>query len=696
MSTNRRKFLQKIGTGATLAGLSPVLSPWNGVAAGKAGPARRHEPDKSAYVAPQYIALSPGSIQPKSWLLHQLQIMRDGTTGHLDEVYGKVRDDNGWLGGKGDGWEETPYWLDGAVPLAWLLDDEKLKQKVLKYINWVLDHQRPSGYFGPITKAEREKNVAITVDNCEEGEDWWPKMVMLKVLQQYYTATKDERVIPFMQRYFKYQLATLKKCPLNKWTAWAEARGFENIMAVQWLYNHTKEQYLLELAERLESQTLPWNKWFEGRDWVIQAAAYQNYDDWMHRHGVNVGMAVKAPVINYQRTGDSRYEDIFKTVLHDLLTLHGLPHGMFSADEDLHANDPVQGVELCAIVETMFSLEQAIAITGDARYADALEKIAFNALPPQTTDDYNNKQYFQIANQVHVCKGVFDFSLPFRREMNNVFGMRSGYTCCLANMHQGWTKFAAHLWYATPDKGLAALAYAPSALKTTAGRDQAEVTIKTDTAYPFGDTIDFTISTKKPVAFPLHLRIPGWCKNASLTINGQAQPQPAGGKIIKIDKSWKDGDKVTLKLPMEVTTAQCGRNARAIENGPLVYALKLEERWEKGQDEKEGDYFSVYPKADWNYGLLKKVVEDPRQQVQLKHVKPVDDRFIWNLEHAPIEITASAKKIPGWGIMNGVAPSPVTDRTGLFRGAVAEKEEKIKLVPYGCTKVRIVAFPVVE
>lgn len=694
MSTNRRKFLQKISAGATIAGLAPVLSPLGTMATDK----RDEQPfsDKASFVSPVYTALPLGAIRPKGWLLHQLQIMRDGSTGHLDEVYAKVKNDNGWLGGKGDGWEETPYWLDGAVPLAYLLDDEKLKKKVLKYINWTLDNQRPSGYFGPVTRAEREKNKRITLENADEGDDWWPKMVMLKVLQQYHTATNDERVIPFMQHYFKYQLSALKKCPLNKWTQWAEARGFDNIMVVQWLYGHTREKYLLELAALLESQTLSWNDWFAKRDWVIHAAAYQNFHNWMHRHGVNVGMAIKAPVINYQRTGDPKYKEIFKTVLHDLLTLHGLPHGMFSADEDLHANDPVQGVELCAIVEAMFSLEQAIAITGDPHYMDALEKMTFNALPTQTTDDYNNKQYFQIANQVHVCKGVFDFSLPFNREMNNVFGMRSGYTCCLANMHQGWTKFAANLWNATADQGIAAISYAPNEVKIKAGKGQTEVIIKEETAYPFEETIRFTILTKKIVEFPFYLRIPKWCDKAEISINGQSQQISQKEATIKIKRAWKNGDAILLKLPMEVRVAECGRNARAIERGPLVYALKLEERWEKGHDEKEGDFYSVYPKTDWNYGLLKKVVDHPGANVQVKKAKPADESFIWNLANVPIELSTSAKKIPGWGIMNGVAPSPVTDRTGIFRGEVADEEEKITLVPYGCTKVRIVAFPVVE
>src|ERR1700712_5675067 len=147
------------------------------------------------FVKPLYSDLPLGAIHPTGWLHDQLETMRDGTTGHLDEVYGKLKNDNGWLGGKGDGWEETPYWLDGAVPLAFLLDDNQLKTKISKYVNWVIENQRPSGYFGPVTKWERETGKKINMENSAKGEDWWPKMIMLKVLQQYYSATNDSRVI---------------------------------------------------------------------------------------------------------------------------------------------------------------------------------------------------------------------------------------------------------------------------------------------------------------------------------------------------------------------------------------------------------------------------------------------------------------------------------------------------------------------
>ncbi len=643
-----------------------------------------------------YTEIPLGSIKPRGWLLDQLQIMSNGSTGHLDETHWKINaGSSGWLGFNGDAWEETPYWLDGAVPLAYLLDDPKLKAKIIKYINWTLNNQRPSGYFGPFTKAEKEKSIDITADNCAEGEDWWPKMIMLKVLKQHFEATNDPRIIPFMKKYFTYQAAALKDCPLGKWTEWATSRGADNVMMVQWLYSKTKDKSLLELAAMIESQSFEWSTWLGNRDWVMWAAANQSAELWMRRHAVNVGMALKAPVINYQRTGDPKYIKAIKTGWNDLMSLHGLPMGIFSGDEDLHGNAPTQGVELCAIVESMFSLENIISMTGDIQYMDALERIAFNALPAQTTDTYNEKQYFQIANQVQISRGVFDFSLPFDRQMNNVLGLRSGYTCCTANMHQGWTKFTSHLWYGTSDHGIAALAYSPNQLTAEVGVSNTQVIINEVTNYPFDDIINFEISAKKPVAFPFKLRIPSWCKEATVSLNGKTQRTEKGGQVVTIDRLWENYDKLTLHLPMELTTSNWGKNSRAIERGPLVYALKLGERWEKTNDQKEGDYFSVYPTEDWNYGLLEEIVKNPQKNLEVQ-IKLFPKSFVWNLQNAPIEIIASAKKIPNWQAVNGVAHQPITDRTGIYKGMVEPEIKKITLVPYGFTKVRIVAFPVVK
>jgi hypothetical protein len=221
------------------------------------------------------------------------------------------------------------------------------------------------------------------------------------------------------------------------------------------------------------------------------------------------------------------------------------------------------------------------------------------------------------------------------------------------------------------------------------------VVINETTNYPFDDQINFEISTKKAVSFPLKLRIPSWCREGVIMINGKVHTNAAGGQVITLERVWENLDKVTLQLPMEVTISSWGKNSRTVERGPLVYALKVGERWEKGTDEKEGDYFSVYPTDPWNFGLLQTTVKSPKENLEVK-IKPFPKVFKWNVQSAPIEIITSAKRIPAWKAVEGVAHQPVTDRTGVYKGLVSEEVIKITLVPYGFTKVRIVAFPVVK
>ena len=89
-----------------------------------------------------FLELPLGAIKPEGWLKEQLERMASGLTGNLDSIYPEVVGPrNGWLGGDGDGWERGPYWIDGLLPLAYILDNERLKEKVRPWIEWTLNHQ---------------------------------------------------------------------------------------------------------------------------------------------------------------------------------------------------------------------------------------------------------------------------------------------------------------------------------------------------------------------------------------------------------------------------------------------------------------------------------------------------------------------------------------------------------------------------
>lgn len=638
-------------------------------------------------ITKSYIELPIGAVRPKGWLEEQMKRMASGMTGHMDSIYETVMGArNGWLGGDGDVWERGPYWIDGLLPMAYILNDKALIKKVQPWIEWTLASQQPDGYFGPDT--DRPYEQGLQRDNAR---DWWPKMVILKVMQQYYSATKDQRVIPFMTNYFKYQLQELPKNPLGKWTFWGQRRGGDNLMAVYWLYNITGDSFLLELGDLIHQQTFDWTDVFLNQDHLRRQNSL---------HCVNLAQGFKAPVIYYQKNKDPKHLEAVKKAVQDMRTTIGFPIGLWGGDELIRFGNPTQGSELCTAVEMMFSLEKILEITGDVQWADHLERIAYNALPTQISDDCLSRQYYQQVNQVEVTRHIRNFVTP-HEDTDILYGERCGYPCCTSNLHQGWPKLTHHLWFATADNGVAALIYAPSEIQANVANN-IPVKITETTSYPFDETVHFTFSFTdrkiKKAYFPFHLRIPGWCQNAVVKLNGkEIKMDTPAGEVVRLPREWQNGDILTLELPMKVMADYWYDGAAVIERGPLVYALKMNEKWEKKMFEPEkkthyGEwYYEITSDTPWNYCFTSSHL---RPDVIAEHFAvekiPVS-RYPWTAKEAPVIIRTKAKRLAEWTLHKGSAgPVPYF----MQNIPVIGEEETIELIPYGCTTLRITEFPI--
>jgi hypothetical protein len=369
-----------------------------------------------------------------------------------------------------------------------------------------------------------------------------------------------------------------------------------------------------------------------------------------------------------------------------------VPGGMFGGDENSRAgyNGPRQAVEACGMVEEMLSDEILLAATGDPAWADRCENVAFNTYPASMTADLKALRYLTAPNQPqsdHTNKspGVQNDGPMFHFDPHN-------HRCCQHNIGHGWPYFTARLWYASPGDGLAALLYGPCEVraKVAGGR---EVQIVETTRYPFEEQVELAFSLAEPTEFPLVLRIPGWCEGASVAINGDRDSTVLPpGRFVRIERQWKQGDKLVLSLPMKVKVKlwSDNRGFASIDHGPLTYSVAIREGYKRYGGTDAWPAWDVYPGSPWNYGLVLGK-EDPAAGISVaRGAWPADDQP-FRAEAAPVKLAAHAKRIPNWQL----------DRRKLVQEVIAgpvrsdEPEQDILLVPMGTTRLRLTALPVI-
>ena len=636
------------------------------VASGAGFGANRHYPDNLPPLrAKPFTALPLGSVRAQGWLLKQLEMQRDGLTGHAEEALVELNESSAWRGGDKENWEKGPYYVKGLVALAYTLDDPELKRRAQKWVEWCLTSQREDGFYGP-----------------KQNDDWWPRVVSNYFLRDYYEATGDARVLPFLSKYYNHMIRALPQRPLRDW---GKSRAGDEMDTAIWLYNRTREPSLLELVDLLREQAYDWPT-------IMHENSFQSFGaDFQPKHNVNVPQAMKMPAVSWQRGGGARERSAIDVGFKHLMREHGLSVGMQSGPEFLAGRSPGQGIEFCSIVEQMLSDETIVRIFGEGKYADRIEQIAFNALPAAWNRDLTALRYYTLPNHVIAKRGGQGFGQNYDNGV--VYGPRSGYPCCCFNVHQGWPKFVQNSWAATSDNGLAVIAYAPNVVTAKVGAGSGAIaTIVQETSYPFADVVRLKITMSAPTTFPLALRTPEWCQKASIEVNGQAVDAPGPGEFGKITRQWKGGDEVVIKLPMSVRVQRGAHGSVSVHRGPLLYSLRIDdEKRVVGQPAPAFDEFEQAPKGAWNYALSIDAKDPDKSFELLVDEKAVTGGNPFAPEHTPVKLIATACKLPGWGLAwNDVVAfdppeSPVRS---------TETEERVALVPFGAQDLRLTDFPV--
>lgn len=484
----------------------------------------------------KFKTLTLGTVAPQGWLRNQLITMANGLSGHLDLFWNDVMD-SVWVGGKSDhsgaGHERGPYWLNGMVPLAAQLNasgditklDIDLNAQVNHWIMYILDHQLKNGWLGPDDGFGGP------------GNTYWNGWNTAASLLQYANAQGSDTdianrcnkaVLDYITEVHRRMLVTpTKSWSQNRWQDW--------VYIIHWLMDQDpqgQEQLLWDAAELTQQQSWDWDAYYDqtgiGRTGAYVGKNIPKFPEtdvptWtMYDHGVNNAMGTKSCAVWYRQSQNAPdWQATYKklTMQHKW---HGQPFGMFAGDECFGGRELNRGIELCAVVEQMYSLQYLFWVGGETQFLDMCERIAYNALPATITPDMWQHQYLQQANEINAKYGLKSHVWKTDGSDSTGFGVAPNFGCCTANMQQGWPKMVNNvILISSIDDGLVLGLIAP--VKAT----YKNVSINVVTEYPFGDNVKVTVQGNTP----LHIRIPAWATKAMVSINGGQHQSAKNGTL---------------------------------------------------------------------------------------------------------------------------------------------------------------------
>lgn len=630
-----------------------------------------------------------GAIRPQGWLNDQMQLMSN-LQRRIGALSGFVKDGE-WSGG-----ESLPRYVRGLILLSSALDDKMLKEKIASFISPIFASANEGGDFGP-------KNTLSQT----------PKIEAVKALLTYYEATGNERVLPFLKKFFKNQFNTHTVSAM-----WFDSRArlLEEIEAIDAVYKETDLEWLHDLGEILRDASCDWFKiasrfpYKKPYNRYISQTALKHVQkvvlngesvekaakrhkpftpeyadkEWKKRahqravttSGVNIAKAIKYPVTYGRFIGDKDLSLISLKMIAALEKYYGTPLGAFSCSPRLASNKGVCAVDVESAVEMMESLVEVIRETRDYHAVDLLEKIAFNLVPGACFEDCSAVQDTVFVNQVEASASR---KLPYSDAVGSFFTKKASRGAIAALSAYPIYMQAACM---TCDNELNFLTYTPCTMDIAVGG--AILTIAERTGYPFRNTVVFkveqaTVDTEVKINF----RVPG---GTMMQLISGGQVVASGTKEISVKCILKTGSTFMLKMNIPLAVEENSDGSESLYKGNLLMSLKLP--YEITQDAQDRRMLYVKSQKKWNVapilarkGGAKSLHEEERTEVNDITQKP------FSFDIPPFELKIRSKNVTNWDFdVNGFAQIPKNC-------SFSEESLERAYVPFGCTLVRMAKFP---